>query len=85
MSCNLSADYEAESDASTHESDAAFEEEVWICYNPKSSFHGSICTADCFYSDGLRNKNSFCWLIEKHNCIQPLQFEWQKENCHHFR
>ena len=33
---------------------------------------------------GRRIKNSFCWLIEKADCVGNLEYEWQRENCHFF-
>ena len=33
---------------------------------------------------GQRDPNSFCWLLERRDCQDPLEYSWQKENCHFF-
>ena len=55
---------------------------VWVCHNPKSEYHGEICSEECYWAGGLRAENSFCWLLEKKDCDGPIELEWQRKNCH---
>ena len=77
-----------------HSGSTAEEREVWVCHNPQSELHGTICAEKintirgryqpCFWVNHKRVKNSFCWLLEKKDCVDDLSFTWQKENCHLF-
>ncbi len=33
---------------------------------------------------GRHVENSFCWLLERADCVVPLEYEWQRKNCHFF-
>ena len=34
---------------------------------------------------GIRNPDSFCWLLEREDCEGTLEYDWQEKNCHFFR
>ena len=54
-------------------------ESVWVCHNPESKFHQSICHESCLEPG---NQNSFCWLLRFSDCAEPLEQDWQRQNCH---
>jgi len=60
-------------------------EEVWVCHNPESEYHGHLCNDQCYWVGLQKVESSFCWLIEKSECEPPLEFAWQTENCHFFQ
>tara|TARA_R100001510_G_C7644384_1_gene201845 strand:- start:4 stop:285 length:282 start_codon:yes stop_codon:yes gene_type:complete len=53
-----------------------------ICHNPLSKNHNQICTEECFNPD--REKYSFCWTLEKSDCVAPFECHWQQKVCHLF-
>ena len=74
--------------------------EVWVCHNRLSELHGSVCVEKvdvirgahqpCYWVNGERVKNSFCWLLRKEDCTDefavPQEFartrlEWQEKYC----
>lgn len=57
-------------------------EEVWVCHNPESSWHGAICNEECYWDDFERAKDSYCWLLREKDCAGELEFAWQRDNCH---
>ncbi len=57
-------------------------EEEWVCYNPESEYHGHACSEDCYWLGLERVQNSFCWLLTRDDCSGPIEYEWQRENCH---
>ena len=59
-------------------------EEQWVCYNPTSEYHGYPCNDQCYWVGQQKVENSFCWLLQKSDCVPPLELEWQRENCHLF-
>jgi len=36
------------------------------------------------YGRGHRNPESYCWLLEKEDCTDTLEYQWQEDNCHLF-
>lgn len=58
--------------------------ELWVCYNPMSEYHGSVCTDECYYTGFMKDRAAFCWLMGRTECERPLEFAWQEENCHLF-
>jgi len=34
------------------------------------------------YGRGHKVRDSFCWLLERNDCYEPLEHEWQNRNCH---
>ena len=56
----------------------AGEQEVWVCWNPETKYHGELCTPDCL-EDGQLDR--FCWLLKKSDCTDA-GLEWQVNNCH---
>lgn len=57
-------------------------DEVWVCHNPKTEYHGSLCTEECYWADYQRESSSFCWLLKSEDCDLPHIYEWQENNCH---
>ena len=58
--------------------------ELWVCYNPESEYHGSECSDECYYAGFRKSENSFCWLLQRTECVGPFEYAWQRENCHLF-
>ena len=56
--------------------------QIEICHNPESSSHKLECTADCFEPN--LESYSFCWTLKKEDCVKPLEYQWQRENCYFF-
>ena len=57
-------------------------EEVSICHNPLSRNHKKLCTDECYIPN--KEQYSFCWTLKRTDCEEPLEEEWQKQNCHFF-
>ena len=67
--------------------------EVWVCHNPLSKLHGSICVEEvnvirgryqpCFYSGHQKIEDSFCWLLRREDCSSAgeQRLEWQERHC----
>ena len=36
------------------------------------------------YGRGQRDRQSFCWLLERRDCSGEQTLQWQKDNCHLF-
>ena len=52
---------------------------VWVCHNPFSEHHGDLCSRECLEpADSTR----FCWLLSAADCVEPLELQWQEDNCH---
>jgi hypothetical protein len=54
-------------------------QEMWICHNPRSSFHDKECTDQCYVTG---ENTRFCWYFHRSNCInkEALQ-DWQRKYC----
>ena len=66
------------------ESTDIVEAEVWVCHNPDSEWHGSICNEECYWLGFQRSPTAYCWLLRDEDCSGVLEFEWQRDNCHFF-
>ena len=79
----LSPTDDAGTDASSaHKSSTENDGSVWVCHNPDSEWHGHICNEECYWVGFERSENSYCWLLRRKDCQEPLELEWQRENCH---
>ena len=56
--------------------------QIWICHNLESELHGSLCTEECYTSGNL---DHFCWSLNYSDCLDPLVYEWQIDNCRKFQ
>ena len=56
-------------------------DEVSICYNIDSQYHGQACSRECF---DQYDESEFCWTLDADDCQRPFKFDWQHENCHFF-
>ena len=72
----------AEDSSSNHSEYNESEDHVEICHNPLSKHHKEICTEQCFVPN--QELYSFCWTLKKSDCVLPLEYQWQQENCHFF-
>lgn len=61
------------------------QDSVWVCHNPESEWHGSVCNEECYWVGFQRSENSYCWLLTEDDCRGKLNLEWQRENCHLLR
>ena len=68
--------------SSAHKSSTENDGSVWVCHNPDSEWHGHICNEECYWVGFERSENSYCWLLRRKDCQEPLELEWQRENCH---
>ena len=62
-------------------------ENVWVCHNPSSEYHGTgSCDEECFYVGQQKVEGSYCWLLTRSDCDPVtdagLVYEWQVNNCH---
>jgi len=57
-------------------------EEAWVCHNPQSEHHGTLCTDECYWVGNLKVESSFCWLLQPSDCSGVYVYAWQRENCH---
>ena len=69
-------------DAAVPESEVA--QELWVCHNPSSSWHGALCNEECYWDGFERAEDSYCWVLRKEDCEGELTLAWQRDNCHHF-
>lgn len=58
--------------------------ELWICHNPSSSWHGSLCNEECYWDGFERAEDSYCWILRREECDGELKLAWQRDNCHLF-
>lgn len=59
-------------------------DELWICHNPSSSWHGSLCNEECYWDGFERAADSYCWLLRPGDCEGDLLLAWQRDNCYLF-
>ncbi len=55
---------------------------VWVCHNPTSEYHGSVCNEECYWVGFQRVPSAFCWLLEESDCTGNLEYDWQRNNCY---